>query len=149
MIEHNKGEGLTFRGQVLVELFPHDWNTAQLNELGVSLLEYMADNLSSFQPVRDAFKERAVEIDIEPLLMEMVKVAADFMDKSEMTAKMIQKAKNEKKKQIESEAYQAGVKAFEDESDSGPPLHFDSGQREHFERGYNAALKSAKEEGGE
>ena len=111
MIEHNKGEGLTFRGQVLVELFPHDWNTAQLNELGVWLLEYMADNLSSLQPVRDAFKERAVEIDIEPLLMEMVKVAADFMDKSEMTAKMIQKARNEKKKQIESEAYQAGISA--------------------------------------
>ena len=69
----NEEEALTFRGQVLVELLTHDWNTAQLNELGVCLLEYIADGLSSLEPVRDALKEWAAEIDLEPLLMKIEK----------------------------------------------------------------------------
>lgn len=139
-------EKMTIREEVEEELFSQHWNNENLNQVGVYLLEHMADSLQSLDPVRDDFKERVYDTELEPLLMAIVKAAADFMDQSAMTARMIRKAKKEKEKQMALEAYQAGVQAFKEKSESRPPWHFDSDQREQFHRGYDNALKNAEAE---
>lgn len=139
-------EKMTIGEEVEEELFSQHWNDENLKQVGVYLLEYMADSLQSLDPVRDEFKERVYDTELEPLLTTIVKAAADFMDQSTMTARMIRKAKKEKEKQMALEAYQAGVQAFQEGSESGPPYHFDSDQLEQFHRGYDNALKNAKAE---